>query len=106
MNAGIGCYINVCANCYVHIVFNAISIHTAQMLYPCTCTRFSIHACIECYVGAWIGCGVNAYVGCYVYAYILDAAFVHAFHAIFMPCECMCLDDIFIHIVSWYIIVK
>jgi len=70
MNAGIGCYINAFTKCYVHIVFNAILTHIAQMLYPCTCTRCSIHACIECYVGAWIGCNINAYIGYYINAYI------------------------------------
>ena len=97
MNAGIGCYINAFTKCYVHIVFNAILMHIAQMLYPCTCTRRSIHACIECNDGAWIGCDINAYIGCYINAYIgcCICAYISCYiHAMSMHV----LDDIFMYI--------
>ena len=76
MNAGIGCYIDSFTKCYVHTVFNAILMHIAQMLYPCTCTRCSIHACIECYDGEWIGCDIDAYIRCCMSAYI--SCHIHA----------------------------
>ena len=76
MNASIGFYIDALTKCYVHIVFNSILMHIAQMPYPCTFTRCSIHACIECYNGEWIGCDINACIRCYTSAYI--SCYIHA----------------------------